>query len=65
MQHYTVYFWKTALHILGGISTHHQVHIQLYLQYLVLVKPLLLPASIVEGLDLVRVWCGYCIDLFW
>jgi len=23
MQHYTVYFWKTALHVSGGISTHH------------------------------------------
>jgi len=31
-----IYFWKTALHVLGGISTHHQKHTQLYLQYLVL-----------------------------
>jgi len=53
MQHYTVYFWKTALHVLGGISTHHQEHAQLYLQYWVLVKPLLLPAAIVEELELV------------
>ena len=37
-----IYFWKTALHFSGGISTHHQKHTQLYLQYLVLVKPLLL-----------------------
>ena len=28
-----IYFWKTSLHI----STHHQEHTQLYLQYLVLV----------------------------
>ena len=38
---------------------------QLYLQYLVLVKPLLLPAAIAEELELVWVWCGNCIDLFW
>ena len=43
-----IYFWKTALHVSGGIPTHHQEHIQLYLQYLVLVKPLLLPAAIVD-----------------
>ena len=47
------YFRKTALHVSGGISTHHQEHAQLYLQYLVLVKPLLLPAAIVEELELV------------
>ena len=39
------YFWKIALHVSGGISTRHQEHIQLYLQCLVLVKPLLLPAA--------------------
>jgi len=33
-----IYFWKTALRVSGGISTHHQEHTQLYLQYLVLVK---------------------------
>ena len=37
----------------------------MYLQYLVLVKPLLLPAAIVEGLEQVWVWCGNCTDLFW
>ena len=52
MQLYTVYFWKTALHLSGGISTHHQEHIQLYLQHLALVKPLLLPATIVGELEL-------------
>jgi len=25
-----IYFWKTALHVLGGISTHHQEHTQLF-----------------------------------
>ena len=48
-----IYLWKTALHVSGGISTHHQEHIQLYLRYLVLVKQLLLPAAIVEWLELV------------
>ena len=48
-----IYFWKTALHISGGVSTHHQEQTQLYLQYLVLVKPLLLPAAIVEEFELV------------
>ena len=62
---YNVHFWKTALHVSGGISNHHQEHTQLYLQYLVLVKPLLLPAAIVDELKLVWVWCGNCIDLFW
>jgi len=55
-----IYFWKTAIHVSGGISNHHQEHTQLYSQYLVLVKPLLLPASIVGELELVCVWCGNC-----
>ena len=55
MQHYTVYLYlETALHVSGGISTHHQEHTQLYVQHLALVKPLLLPAAIVE--DLERRW---------
>jgi len=46
MQHYTVYLYLgTALHVSGGTSTHHQEHIQLYLQNLVFVTPLLLPAA--------------------
>jgi hypothetical protein len=51
MQHYTVYLYlETALDISGGISTHHQERIQLYLQHLVFVTPLLLSA-IVEELE--------------
>ena len=42
---------ETALHVSGGNSTHHQEHTQLYLQHLALVKPLLLPAAIVEELE--------------
>ena len=53
MQPYTDYLYlESALHVSGGISTHHQEHTQLYLQHLVLVKPLLLPAAIVEELEL-------------
>ena len=48
-----IYFWKTALHVSGGVSTHRQEHTQLYLQNLVLVKPLLLPAAVVDELELV------------
>jgi len=47
MQLYTVYLYlETAVHVLGGTSTHHQERIQLYLQHLVFVTPLLLPAAI-------------------
>jgi len=38
---------ETALHVSGGTSTHPQERKQLYLQYLVLVTPLLLSAAIV------------------
>ena len=42
MQLYTVYLYlETALHVSGGNSTHHQDRIQLYLQHLVFVTPLL------------------------
>jgi hypothetical protein len=52
MQRYTVYLYQeTALHVSGGTSTHHQVRIQLYLQHLVFVAPLLLSAAIVEELE--------------
>ena len=54
MQRYTVYLYlEIALHVLGGTSTHHQERIQLYLQHLVFVTPLLLSAAIVEELELV------------
>jgi hypothetical protein len=52
MQCYTVYLYlETALHVSGGTSTHHQERIQLYLQYLVSVTPLMLSAAIVEVLE--------------
>jgi hypothetical protein len=52
MQRYIVYLYlETALHVSGGTFTHHQERIQLYLQHLVFVTPLLLSVSIVEGLE--------------
>jgi hypothetical protein len=40
IQRYTVHLYlDTALHVSGGISTHHQERIQLYLQHLVFVTP--------------------------
>jgi hypothetical protein len=52
MQRHTVYLYlEIALHFSGGNSTHHHVRIQLYLQHLVFVTPLLLPAVIVEDLE--------------
>jgi hypothetical protein len=44
MQRYTVLLYlETALHISLGTSTHHQEHIQLYLQHLLFVTLLLPP----------------------
>jgi hypothetical protein len=52
MQRYTIYLYlETALHVSGCTFTHHQERIQLYLQHLVFVTPLLLPAAIVEELE--------------
>jgi hypothetical protein len=52
MQRYTVYLYlETALHVSVGTSNHYQEHIQLYLQHLVFVTPLLLSAAIVEELE--------------
>ena len=54
MQHYTVYLYlETAQRVSGGTSTYRQERIQLYLQLLVFVTPLLLSAAIVEELELV------------
>jgi hypothetical protein len=54
MQRYTFYLYlETVLHVSGGIYTHHQERIQLYLQHLVFVTPLLLSDAIVQELELV------------
>jgi len=50
---HTLFYLETALHISGGTITHHQERKQLYLQHLVFVTPVLLPAAIVEELELV------------
>jgi hypothetical protein len=50
---HSLFYLETALHASGGTSTHHQERIQLYLQHLVFVTPLLQPAAIVEELELV------------
>jgi hypothetical protein len=42
----SLFYLETALHVPGGTSTHHQERKQLYLEHLVFVTPLLLPAAI-------------------
>ena len=52
MQRYTVYLYlEAAVHVSICTSTHHQECIQLYLQHLVFVTPLLLSAARVEELE--------------
>jgi hypothetical protein len=50
---HSLFYLETALYDSGGTSAHHQKRKQLYLQHLVFVTPLLLPAAIVEELELV------------
>jgi len=50
---HSLFYLETALHVSGCTTTHHQERKQLYLQHLVFVTPLLLPAAIVEELELV------------
>ena len=49
----SLFYLETALHASGGTITHHQERNQLYLQHLVFVTPLLLPAVITEEVELV------------
>jgi hypothetical protein len=52
MQRYTFYLYlETAVHVSGGIFTHHQERLQLYLQHLLFATPLLLSDAIVEELE--------------
>jgi hypothetical protein len=52
MQRYTINLYlETALHVSNGTSTHHQERMELYLQQLVFVTPLLIFAAIVEELE--------------
>jgi hypothetical protein len=49
---HSLFYLETALPVSGGTFIHHQKCIQLYLQHLVFVTPLLLPAAIVEEFQL-------------
>jgi hypothetical protein len=42
---HSLFYLETALHISGSTPTYYQERIQLYLQHLVFVRPLLLPAA--------------------
>jgi hypothetical protein len=62
MQLYTVYLYmEIALHVSGGTSTYYQERIQLYLQHVVFVTPLMLSAAIVEELELLCISNSYAI----
>jgi hypothetical protein len=50
---HSLFYLETALHVSGGTITHYQERIQLYLQHLIFVTPLLLSATIVEEFELV------------
>jgi hypothetical protein len=44
----SLFYLETALHVSGGTTVHHQERIQLYVQHLVFVTPLLLSAAMVQ-----------------
>ena len=48
---HSLFYLETALHVSGFTTTHHQERIQLYLQPLVFVTPLLLSAATVGKLE--------------
>jgi hypothetical protein len=50
---HSLFYLETALHVSGDTTTHYQERKQLYLQHMVFVTPLLLPATILEELELV------------
>jgi len=49
---HSLLYLETALHVSSGTPTHYQEDMQLYLQHLAFVTPLLLLAAIVEDLEL-------------
>ena len=49
---HSLFYLETALHVSGGNITHRQERKQLYLHHLVFVTTLLLPATIVEEVEL-------------
>jgi hypothetical protein len=46
---HSLFYLEIAVHISGGTTTHYQERKQPYLQHLVFVRPLLLPAAIAAG----------------
>ena len=46
---HSLFYLETALHVSGGTTTHHRERKQLYLQHVVFVTPLLLPAAGAAG----------------
>ena len=54
---HSLFYLETALHVSGGTTTHHQERKQLYLQHLVVVTQLLLPAGTGTGLSVP--WVAY------
>jgi hypothetical protein len=48
---HSLFYLETFLHVSGDTTTHHQERKQLYLQNLVFVTLLLLPAAIMEELE--------------
>ena len=53
---HSLFYLETALHVSGGDTTHYQERKQLYLQLLVFVTPLLIPAA--SGEDRFYVFTG-------
>jgi hypothetical protein len=48
---HSLFYLGIALHVLGGTTTHRQEPKQMYVQRLVFVTPLLLPAANAEELE--------------
>jgi hypothetical protein len=46
---HSLFYPEIAVNFSVGITTHHQERKQLYLQHLVFVRPLMLPAAIAAG----------------
>jgi hypothetical protein len=46
---HSLFYLETALHVSGGTTIHQEKRKQMYLQHLVFVTPLLLPAVIAAG----------------
>ena len=60
---HSLFYLETALHVSGGTTTHHQERKQLYLQHLVFVTPLLLPAAIAPNKNFWLLTWSECVDV--